>query len=499
MKNVNLSVPVEVIPSEDINLEFTGQHVTKAKLKVFYIGATEDGRIFNEKFSKQLIESLPLTPVVGYYDEEKDDFTAHVEKQHLFGHVPENAEIYFEKDEETGRTYAFTDIYLFTGRQDIGSVAKKIIGKAHSLELDPKTVQYEVKKDQDGNFKSIEFIKGDFIGLSVVGDKEQPAFSGSEFFVENKELLNEEFVKAFVYFTNEIKNYNSNEGGVDTMNKFVQILNKEFTTQLNDFIKETYDERQNSVYGALQAQFNEMYPYPVQMDNDTVVFQDWYTSKFYRADYTYSEDGNISFTEEKEVKPRFLTEDEIDSTFTEKVEETVEVTEEVNNIVEEDKTSSNFTKVTEVTEIIEGTTTEEETTVETQTSEVNFTDEETEQEETNTTVEDNNDETAFTNSEKTELEEFRKEKKQIIINSFTKYLTKEDIEKFTLDIDAYTVETLEKELKIASSEFLIAKQNEIEEVIKEENPTNFSITQIIPALQTDEPNSNQALVDRFIK
>lgn len=94
---------------------------------------------------------------------------------------------------------------LFTGRKDnIGEVAKKIIGMQHSLELDPDTVQYKINKDANGRFKNIEFTEGQFIGLSVVGNSEKPAFSGSHFFTIEEES---EMVKALMEFQDSISSY----------------------------------------------------------------------------------------------------------------------------------------------------------------------------------------------------------------------------------------------------------------------------------------------------
>ena len=47
------------------------------QVKDFYVGQTGDGRLFTKKFSDQLIESLPYVSVVGYYDEESEDFIGH--------------------------------------------------------------------------------------------------------------------------------------------------------------------------------------------------------------------------------------------------------------------------------------------------------------------------------------------------------------------------------------------------------------------------------------
>ena len=204
-EKVSTSVPVSIIelPDSKFNLNESNPFITHARLKIFYVGMTDDNRLFTEDFSNKLIKTLPQSPVVAYFDEDSEDFKAHNQKQYVYGYVPENAKIFFE--EEDDRVWAFTDVVLFTGRKDnIGEVARKIIGMQHSLELDPGSVEYKINKDQKGRFKNIEFTEGKFIGLSVVGKSEKPAFQGSHFFTIEEES---EMVKALMEFQEGVASY----------------------------------------------------------------------------------------------------------------------------------------------------------------------------------------------------------------------------------------------------------------------------------------------------
>lgn len=198
---VSLSVPATIYSFGETQSLTQNKYVTPAKLKVFYIGQTGDKRVFTKKFSEQLLKTLPGTPVVAYYNEETDDFKGHNPIQYIFGYVPETATIEFIVEKNI--TYALTDVKLFTGREDnIGMVARKIIGHAHSLELDPKTVNYTIVRANNA-IESITFNEGHFIGLSVLGKSEQPAFNGSSFFTEKDEL--QTFVNSFEEFKREVE------------------------------------------------------------------------------------------------------------------------------------------------------------------------------------------------------------------------------------------------------------------------------------------------------
>ena len=177
----NFSIPAFI---EELTPDAANAKYSHGKLKIFYVGETVDHRVFSKEFSDKLLATAAYTPVVGYYSVADEDFIGHNNNvQHIYGLIPESAEMSYVEDTERGVTFAVTDVILYTGRPDeTGTIAAKIIGKQHSLELNPDTVKYRINRDETGAFKSIEFIDGELIGLSVLGDNDRPAFSGSEFF-----------------------------------------------------------------------------------------------------------------------------------------------------------------------------------------------------------------------------------------------------------------------------------------------------------------------------
>lgn len=302
MKKIPSNVPVFI---QDLESQENGRYST-AKLKVFYQGETSDHRLFTKEFSDKVIETLPSTPVVGFYSEEDKDFKGHNEIQYVYGHVPETASIEYIKDEESGNTFVVTDVILYTERKDnIGEIAKKIVGKQHSLELDPDTLKYKVNRDNQGRFLNIEFLSGQFIGLSVLGDNETPAFTGSCFFTTNED---------FKSFASKCH---------DNFDKFLQFLNKnggeirvfnsaEFFSKTAEFLAKTMQEYQEDIYSALDA----MGICGWICENTTeyaVIFQyNSVTDKCEYLKYSIVEDnGNLSLTNPVPVKARFLTEEQL--------------------------------------------------------------------------------------------------------------------------------------------------------------------------------------------
>jgi hypothetical protein len=312
-EKVNLSVPAEIQFLVDEQIEdFENEHITRCKLKVFYIGETADHRVFTEEFSQKLLKSLPYTPVVGYYNEATDDFEAHKMKQYMFGHVPIDAKVSFEQS--NGSTYAVTDIVLFTGREDVGLIAEKIIGKQHSLELKPGTVQYFTQYDKTGKNPKVVFTDGEFYGLSVVGDNEKPAFEGSEFFVRNNQFTLEGLKEDYSNF-------------VQSLNKFyAESRTCELVSRDEQFMYDTYGDRYYHVYEALANMYLDAQFKIVQLGDDVVAYAEYYTDQngkhklYNKIAYDYREDNTVVLVGGPEqVFKRFLTRSEIDMLYADEV------------------------------------------------------------------------------------------------------------------------------------------------------------------------------------
>lgn len=93
---VNLTLPAVIsnFTQDDENEKFS-----RAKLRVFHSGETVDHRFFTLKCREQLVKSLAYTPIVSYYDKDKDDFVGHATEQQILGIVDPCREYTYETDE----------------------------------------------------------------------------------------------------------------------------------------------------------------------------------------------------------------------------------------------------------------------------------------------------------------------------------------------------------------------------------------------------------------
>lgn len=159
--------------------------ISKARLRIFYKGFNRNQGYITDEFAEKLLSSLPYTPVVGIFNDLVKDFGGHNQDRNvakIYGVVPQDPHFAWEDHLDSDgvmRTYACTDVYLFTGRYD---VAKLIPGKQQSMELDTKTIRGDWQVINEYGQEGFVYTDAQFIGLSVLGDDKTPCFEGSAFY-----------------------------------------------------------------------------------------------------------------------------------------------------------------------------------------------------------------------------------------------------------------------------------------------------------------------------
>jgi hypothetical protein len=480
---VPASVPAQVleIPNSNFNLNYKNDLVTHVKLRVFFQGMTKDRRLFTEEFSTKLLASLPQTPVVGYWDETAEDFLGHNHTQFIYGYVPENAKFGFEIDPD-GTKWAVTDVVLFTGRGDnIGKVAQKVIGKKHSLELDSGSMKYSVKRNPNGQMQHIELQDGKFVGLSVLGDNQTPAFEGSAFFTEDIKPC--ELGKCVMEIKDKYQNFQSNTdyqvGGEDVKTEETKQLPADILKELQNFMRVTEDEMGKGIMEATNAKFGDNI-FIVQWSSvdDMIVFMDMADGRYYRASFIMDNATEVIEMGEKiMVKPRFLTDEEIDTLFqdTREVAARVDVaTANEGEVLPEPEPEAAIPTPEEVSVEVVDTPVEEpaveEPVVETPVVEepkpepvidaVPEAEVKADDEKKPEGIFITEGERLKIENDRKELQAFRKEKKLSIIEKYTEYLSNDEKTMFSSKVDDFNMEDLEAELaKIAMQKVLKQKQN----------------------------------------
>lgn len=475
-KKINFSLPASMsgFATDEKDTRFS-----RGKLNVFYKGTTADNRFFSEDFAERVAKTLAYAPVVGYYDQTKEDFVGHATEQAIYGIVDPIHEPEFVVMED-GNTWAVCDVVLYTERPgEVGEIAKKIVGHSQSLELNPSTVKYKINYDEKKHFKNLEFTEGEIIGVSVLGEEQQPAFTGSGFFSTSD--FEEKMRTLKEYCDNSVIKNETEKGGRSMNSDFMELSWGDICEKVTSAICNEYE---NDGFTFLEEAF----------DNHIVVCLLYYTGgkKYLDIKYEITENGEVTLGEVVEVRPTYVPVEETTSApaFTDEnestqVNEPVQVDENKNV----DMSSQNGDIVTSDESVAEEPTQAEEEPTQaendfqqgeqvkpeqqindpqalTDVSNVNYTNNGDNNTDTNqqpspdsqfqdnsSAVENANEEeqensstSAFTNSEQEELKNSQKREKIELVKEYRELLSDEDFTSFITNIDNYEYSNLATEL-----------------------------------------------------
>jgi hypothetical protein len=191
------SVRLENCPIEILKLTPLNPLVSKCEIKVCYVGdePNRNNSVITKEVARKIANSLPGSPIVGFYKEDKEDFGEHdrelviskgkvmlKDKTRPYGFVDLGAKVWFAKyldDNTVEREYLVTEGYLWTGQY---AEARRILEKGNnqSMELDEDYLDAFWAKTINDDKKL--FILNDAIisKLCVLGQEdEEPCFEGS--------------------------------------------------------------------------------------------------------------------------------------------------------------------------------------------------------------------------------------------------------------------------------------------------------------------------------
>ena len=398
--------------------------LSKARCRIFYTGANRNGTFITEEFAEKLVQTLPYVPVKGIYDTMKDDYTDHGRERYegrIYGIVPENPNFAWEKHLDVDgveRTYACTDVYLFTGlyKQE----AFDIVGKSQSMELYVDSIEGEWQFINGKRF--FVFTEGRFLGLQALGEDYEPCFEGASFYtlVDSVKALMDDLKNTDVF-------QKQNLGGEKYMN-----------FKLSD------NQKYNMIWSLLNPRFNEENDYIMDYavcdvyDAYAVVFK-FETSAYERAYYTKNDETDSLAIDKMEACYIVdVNEDE---------KHALEVLHAMNNNTYE-KIDEVVSGLQEKVDSFDSKNEENETAIATLQQDKERL--ETELEEVNGNYTTALETIETLTSERNELNEFKAaaelKEKEAVIDKYMTLLDEEQLKTFKEKIDEFTKEELDKEL-----------------------------------------------------
>lgn len=211
---------------EIINVSSINPLISKCQIKVCYTGENRNGTVISKDVATTIANSLPGSPIVGFFNEEKADFEEHnriidithgfdlKELTKAYGFVDPSAKIWFQifiDDNEVEREYLLTEGYLWTGQYP---EAQKIMqsGKGQSMELDQETLKGNWAEDENTGREFFIINEAIISKLCILGDDVEPCFEGANITPTAQFSLNDNFFDSFKLMMSEFKEL-INQGG----------------------------------------------------------------------------------------------------------------------------------------------------------------------------------------------------------------------------------------------------------------------------------------------
>ena len=183
-------------PIEFVNITPLNPLISKCQIKVCYVGEdpNRNGSIITKEVAKGMANSLPGSPIVGYFNEAEGDFEEHnrvidisngkfeiKDTTRPYGFVDLNAKVWFQKfldDGQNEHEYLMTEGYLWTGQYE---EARRIIEKGNnqSMELDEKTLDATWTKSAKDGAQFFIINEAIISKLCVLGEDVEPCFEGA--------------------------------------------------------------------------------------------------------------------------------------------------------------------------------------------------------------------------------------------------------------------------------------------------------------------------------
>ena len=296
-------------PIEFINITPLNPLISKCQIKVCYVGDTPNRNksIITKEVAKQMANSLPGCPIVGFYNEAKGDFEEHnrvidisngkfeiKDTTRPYGFVDLNAKVWFQKYLDDGMNeheYMMTEGWLWTGQYP---ECRRILahGNNQSMELDEDTIDAHWSKDNNDNPKFFIINEAIISKLCTLGVENEPCFEGANITAPTIQFAFEDGFKEQLFsMMNELKDY-LNKGGEKVFTRYAVEIGDALWTALYSHVEGTYGIE--SVCEDGEQKF-------------AVLTAD---DKYYRLNFSINEEGVVEFAAEAELLEEYTPEAE---------------------------------------------------------------------------------------------------------------------------------------------------------------------------------------------
>lgn len=241
-------------PCEFINITPVNPLISKCQIKVCYVDdkPNRNKSVITKDVATEMANSLPGSPIVGFFNENTEDFEEHNRIIELsngefrmrdntrpYGFVDLGAKVWFQKFLDDGvveREYLMTEGYLWTGQYP---ECKRVVDKGnnHSMELDEKTLNATWAKDSNGKPQFFIINKAIISKLCILGEENEPCFEGSQINVNFS--FDDGFKNTLFSMMNELKEF-MKEGGPKVFTQYAVEIGDSLWNSLWSYIETKY-------------------------------------------------------------------------------------------------------------------------------------------------------------------------------------------------------------------------------------------------------------------
>ena len=303
--SIKLDTPVEFINITPLN-----PLISKCQIKVCYVGdePNRNRSIITKETAKQMANSLPGCPIVGFFNEEKNDFEEHnriidisngqfkiKDTTRPYGFVDLGAKVWFQKFLDDGmneREYMMTEGWLWTGQYP---ECRRILahGNNQSMELDEELINAHWSKDGNGDPKFFIINEAIISKLCTLGEANEPCFEGASIGTPTIQFAFEDGFKEQLFsMISELNDY-LNKGGEKVFTRYAVEIGDALWTALYSHVEGTYGIESVCEDGEQK--------FAVLTDAD---------NKYYRLDFSVAEDGAITFAAEATLLEEYTPSEE---------------------------------------------------------------------------------------------------------------------------------------------------------------------------------------------
>lgn len=295
----HLSIKLDT-PCELINVTPINPLISKCQIKVCYVGEqpNRNRSIITKEVAREMANSLPGSPIVGYYNEEKEDFEEHnriidisngkfeiKDTTRPYGFVDLGAKCWFQEFDDEGvvHEYLMTEGWLWTGQYP---EAKRILenGNNQSMELDDTLIDAYWTKDDNGKPQFFIINEAIISKLCILGEDCEPCFEGSQITKVQFSFENS-FEEKLFSMMKEVKEI-LNEGGAPVFTTYAVEIGDSLWTALYDYLVNHYSDE--------ECEFCSVYRIEGIYEEEGqkfAILQHRTTMDYFRMNFTITEEG----------------------------------------------------------------------------------------------------------------------------------------------------------------------------------------------------------------